>query len=58
MLAMSEVAEKPHRAIWRLSLNLKTGPWEKESENKLLRKLDQTILPWVMLTYFISYMDR
>lgn len=29
-----------------------------EAEKRLLRKLDMTILPWIMLMYFLSYMDR
>jgi hypothetical protein len=29
-----------------------------EDERKLRRKLDFTILPWIMLMYFLSYMDR
>lgn len=29
-----------------------------DAEKKLLRKLDITILPWIMLMYFLSYMDR
>lgn len=29
-----------------------------EDEKQLLRKLDLTILPWIMLMYFLSYMDR
>ena len=28
------------------------------AEKRLLRKLDRTILPWIMLMYFLSYMDR
>ena len=27
-------------------------------ERKLRRKLDLTILPWIMMMYFLSYMDR
>ena len=27
-------------------------------EKKLRRKLDLTILPWIMMLYFLSYMDR
>jgi hypothetical protein len=27
-------------------------------EKRLVRKLDRTILPWIMLMYFLSYMDR
>ncbi|KAH8665187.1 major facilitator superfamily domain-containing protein [Tricladium varicosporioides] len=29
-----------------------------EDEKQLLRKLDTTILPWIMLMYSLSYMDR
>lgn len=29
-----------------------------EAERKLLRKLDYTILPWIIVIYFVSYMDR
>lgn len=29
-----------------------------EKEKKLVRKLDCVILPWVMLMYLLSYMDR
>jgi len=34
--------------------------WEPspEAERKLRRKLDFTILPWIMMMYFLSYMDR
>lgn len=28
------------------------------AERRLLRKLDCVILPWIMLMYFLSYMDR
>lgn len=28
------------------------------AEKQLLRKLDLVILPWIMLMYFLSYMDR
>ena len=27
-------------------------------EKRVLRKIDRTILPWIMLMYFLSYMDR
>lgn len=33
-------------------------PPSPEAEAKLLRKLDIVILPWIMLMYFLSYMDR
>lgn len=29
-----------------------------DSERKLLKKLDRTILPWTMLTFFIKYLDQ
>ena len=29
-----------------------------DDEKKLRRKLDLTILPWIMMMYFLSYMDR
>lgn len=28
------------------------------AERRLVRKLDRTILPWVMLLYLLSYIDR
>ena len=27
-------------------------------EKQLVRKLDRTILPWIMLLYLLSYIDR
>ena len=27
-------------------------------ERRLVRKLDRTILPWIMLLYLLSYIDR
>jgi hypothetical protein len=27
-------------------------------ERRLVRKLDRTILPWIMLLYLLSYLDR
>lgn len=35
-----------------------TIPPSPEAEARLLRKLDTVILPWIMLMYFLSYMDR
>ncbi|ODV94968.1 hypothetical protein PACTADRAFT_3854 [Pachysolen tannophilus NRRL Y-2460] len=29
-----------------------------ESEKKMLKKIDRTILPWTMLTFFIKYLDQ
>lgn len=29
-----------------------------EAEKRLVRKLDRTILPWIMLLYLLSYIDR
>lgn len=29
-----------------------------EAERRLVRKLDRTILPWIMLLYLLSYIDR
>lgn len=31
---------------------------DPKAENKLRRKLDMRILPWIMLLYFLSYLDR
>lgn len=31
---------------------------DPEKERRLVRKLDMTILPWVMLLYLLSYLDR
>lgn len=31
---------------------------DPEKERHLVRKLDRVILPWVMLMYLLSYMDR
>jgi hypothetical protein len=31
---------------------------DPEKERRLVRKLDRTILPWIMLLYLVSYMDR
>jgi hypothetical protein len=31
---------------------------DPEKERRLVRKLDYTILPWIMLLYLVSYMDR
>lgn len=28
------------------------------AERRLVRKLDRTILPWIMLLYLLSYIDR
>lgn len=28
------------------------------AERRLVRKLDRTILPWIMLLYLLSYLDR
>ncbi|KAM5342182.1 hypothetical protein ACJ41O_015213 [Fusarium nematophilum] len=31
---------------------------DPEAEKRLVRKLDRTILPWIMLLYLLSYIDR
>lgn len=31
---------------------------DPEAERRLVRKLDRTILPWIMLLYLLSYIDR
>lgn len=31
---------------------------DPEAERRLVRKLDRTILPWIMLLYLLSYLDR
>ena len=31
---------------------------DPEAEKRLVRKLDRTILPWIMLLYLLSYLDR
>jgi hypothetical protein len=31
---------------------------DPEKERRLVRKLDRTILPWIMLLYLLSYIDR
>ncbi|KAJ3537536.1 hypothetical protein NM208_g6273 [Fusarium decemcellulare] len=31
---------------------------DPEAERQLVRKLDRTILPWIMLLYLLSYIDR
>ncbi|KAI8674417.1 hypothetical protein NCS57_00339200 [Fusarium keratoplasticum] len=33
-------------------------PFSPEAEKRLVRKLDRTILPWIMLLYLLSYIDR
>ncbi|KAM0543853.1 hypothetical protein ACHAPJ_012090 [Fusarium lateritium] len=33
-------------------------PFSPEDEKRLVRKLDRTILPWIMLLYLLSYIDR
>lgn len=33
-------------------------PFSPEAEKRLVRKLDRTILPWIMLLYLFSYIDR
>jgi hypothetical protein len=36
------------------------APWQPDpaAERRLVRKLDRTILPWIMLLYLLSYIDR
>lgn len=31
---------------------------DPDAERRLVRKLDRTILPWIMLLYLLSYLDR
>lgn len=31
---------------------------DPEKERRLVRKLDRTVLPWIMLLYLLSYIDR
>lgn len=33
-------------------------PFSPADEKRLVRKLDRTILPWIMLLYLLSYIDR
>lgn len=37
-----------------------TAPFipDADKERRLVRKLDRTILPWIMLLYLLSYIDR
>jgi hypothetical protein len=40
--------------------SVQVGPTmpDPELERRLVRKLDMTILPWIMLLYLLSYLDR
>jgi hypothetical protein len=58
MLTMSEAVEKPSSGHLESVPEPEDWAPQRESERKLLRKLDRTILPWIMLTYLVSYMDR
>lgn len=31
---------------------------DPEAERRLVRKLDRKVLPWIMLLYLLSYLDR
>lgn len=41
----------------KVALDIPTLP-DPDREKRLVRKLDRTILPWIMLLYLLSYIDR
>ncbi|EXL40188.1 hypothetical protein FOCG_17289 [Fusarium oxysporum f. sp. radicis-lycopersici 26381] len=51
-LHLENNAEAP-KAITETAL-----PFSPADEKRLVRKLDRTILPWIMLLYLLSYIDR
>ena len=55
-----------HNAVKETSNHIEDGKIQAEvpalpdldKEKRLVRKLDRTILPWIMLLYLLSYIDR
>lgn len=50
--------ENEHVESAKDTASLHTSPVDAEKERRLVRKLDRTILVWIMTLYLLSYLDR